>query len=59
MHRIQVLLIIMVVMILIHFTTKIFYRPTNFRIIRDITIYLDRIYLHKFMVADNNQVEKL
>lgn len=59
MHRIKILLGIMIVMIVIHFLTKIFYRPTNFRIIRDITIYLDRIYLHKFMVADNNQVEKL
>lgn len=56
---IQKYLIILIIFIGINYLTKIFYRPTNFRIARDVHLYLEKLYLHKFILADNNQVEKI
>ena len=58
MH-IQLYLGILILLIVANYFMKIFYRPTNFRILRDVTLYLDQTYLKKFLMADNNQIEKI
>lgn len=57
--RIQLYLLVLIILIVANYLTKVFYRPTNFRILRDVTLYLDQTYLKKFIMADNNQIEKI
>jgi len=52
-------LLILFAFILVNYLAKIFYRPTNFRIFRDVSLSLEKLYLQKFITADNNQVEKI
>lgn len=52
-------LFILLVLIFVNYIAKIVYRPTNFRIFRDVALFLEKLYLQKFIAADNNQIEKI
>lgn len=56
---IRIYLWILFLFILVNYIAKIFYRPTNFRVFRDVALFLEKLYLQKFISADNNQVEKV
>jgi len=57
--KIWIYLIVLFVFVLINYLVKVFYKPTNFRIFRDVALFLEKQYLQKFIFADNNQVEKI
>ena len=56
---IWIYLIALLLFVLINYAAKIFYRPTNFRIFRNVALFLEKLYLEKFISANNNQVEKI
>jgi|GEM_PF-2873478 len=42
-----------------NYIVKIFYKPRNFGLIRDLTQYLEADYLQKFLQSNNNETEKI
>lgn len=56
---IWIYLLILLAFILANYLAKVFYRPTNFRIFRDVALFLEKLYLQKFIAADNNQTERI
>lgn len=51
--------ILLLVLFVVNYLTKVFYKPRNFWLIRDFTQYLDALYLEKFLQSDNNETEKI
>ena len=58
-ETVWIYLLILFVFVLANYLAKIFYRPTNFRIFRDVAFFLEKLYLQRFISADNNQIEKI
>lgn len=49
----------MVILIVFNYLSKVIYKPTNFKLIRDAGNVLDQRYFAKFISANNNETEKL
>lgn len=49
----------MVILIVFNYLSKVIYKPTNFKLIRDAGNILDQRYFAKFISANNNETEKL
>lgn len=58
-HLFRKAVIGMIILIVLNYISKVIYKPTNFKLIRDTSNVLDQRYFAKFISANNNETEKL